>query len=278
MFWGNPHYTIPVSTFGRRPLSSFRSRKGLNPSVRSAIVFIVGPSELPPGESTGTKVQHSRPDDSPGSRESDMCLASGTFIPPEGAAVYKRFLPSDVWPILEMKHSLCRHQGGCVYTLIKSSVRCLCGGFALQAAVKVVSSISSILRRPRALRHALLHQHNLQLGAFLASFTALFQGMSCLLRHLLGQENATHGLLAGLLAGTSMFLYKSSTVALYMTSKLTEILYMKGIEAGLLPYVQSADILLYAVSMSLIIHVAILEPHNLRPTYWKFLLKLTHGQ
>ncbi|KAI0243199.1 hypothetical protein LSAT2_026219 [Lamellibrachia satsuma] len=159
-----------------------------------------------------------------------------------------------------------------------SSVRCLCGGFALQAAVKVVSSISSILRRPRALRHALLHQHNLQLGAFLASFTALFQGMSCLLRHLLGQENATHGLLAGLLAGTSMFLYKSSTVALYMTSKLTEILYMKGIEAGLLPYVQSADILLYAVSMSLIIHVAILEPHNLRPTYWKFLLKLTHGQ
>ena len=90
-----------------------------SPCLCSSPRFIVGPSELPPGESTGTKVQHSRPGDSPGSRESDMCLASGTFIPPEGAAVYKRFLPSDVWPILEMKHSLCRHQGGCVYTLIK---------------------------------------------------------------------------------------------------------------------------------------------------------------
>ena len=86
--------------------------------------FIVGQSELPSGGSAGTTVHHSSSREYTRSRNSDHCLASGSVIPPDGAAVYKRFLPNDVWLILESRHSLCRHQGGCVYAVIKVSLEC----------------------------------------------------------------------------------------------------------------------------------------------------------
>lgn len=82
-------------------------------------------------------------------------------------------------------------------------------------------------------------------------------------------------MLAGFLAGWSMLWYKSSTIALYTAYKLAEVLYFKGISKGLLPYIRWADIIIYSVSTAFVFHVAVFEPHNLRPAYWNFLLKVT---
>ncbi|EEC00675.1 hypothetical protein IscW_ISCW001018 [Ixodes scapularis] len=66
--------------------------------------------------------------------------------------------------------------------------------------------------------------------------------VSCLLRWTGDGASDWHALPAGLLAGLAMFWYPSPSMALYLTWKLVE---------------------------------AVFEPHNLRPTYWAFLNRLS---
>jgi hypothetical protein len=54
------------------------------------------------------------------------------------------------------------------------------------------------------------------------------QGVNCLLRRLRDRDEPIHGLLAGFLAGGSMMWYKSSTIALYLASKLAEVSYSQS--------------------------------------------------
>ena len=47
--------------------------------------------------------------------------------------------------------------------------------------------------------------------------------MNCLLRWLRDEDNELHGLLSGFVAGISMMWYKSTTIAMYFSFKLTEV-------------------------------------------------------
>ncbi|TMS13865.1 Transmembrane protein 135 [Larimichthys crocea] len=104
------------------------------------------------------------------------------------------------------------------------------------------------------------------------------QGTSCLLRWLRNIDDELHALIAGFLAGLSMFFYKSTTISMYLFTKLVETMYFKGIEAGRFPYFPHADTVLYAISTAICFQAAVMEVQNLRPTYWKFLLRLTKGR
>lgn len=110
---------------------------------------------------------------------------------------------------------------------------------------------------------------------FLGCFVAIYRLVNCLLRWVRDKDESLHGLLAGFLAGWSMMWYKSSTLALYTCYKLAEVLYFKGIKEGVVPYIKFADTIIYSISTAFVFHVAVLEPHNLRPAYWKFLCKVT---
>ena len=50
-----------------------------------------------------------------------------------------------------------------------------------------------------------------------------FQAVNCLLRWARDKDHPLHGAVAGFLAGSSMMFYKSSTIALYLASKLAEV-------------------------------------------------------
>ncbi|KAG9335281.1 hypothetical protein JZ751_005461 [Albula glossodonta] len=104
------------------------------------------------------------------------------------------------------------------------------------------------------------------------------QGTSCVLRWLRNLDDELHALIAGFLAGISMFFYKSTSISMYLASKLVETMYFKGIEAGRFPYISHADTLIYAVSTAICFQAAVMEVQNLRPSYWKFLLRLTKGR
>ncbi|KAG7252729.1 hypothetical protein CRUP_002539 [Coryphaenoides rupestris] len=75
-----------------------------------------------------------------------------------------------------------------------------------------------------------------------------------------------------------MFFYKSTSISMYLFSKLVETIYFKGIEAGRFPYFPHADTVLYAISTAICFQAAVMEVQNLRPSYWKFLLRLTQGR
>ena len=60
--------------------------------------------------------------------------------------------------------------------------------------------------------------------------------------------------------------------------KTLETLYYEGIEAGLLPNIPGFAAILYSLSTSILFHAAVLEPHNLKPAYWRFLNRITHNK
>ena len=50
-----------------------------------------------------------------------------------------------------------------------------------------------------------------------------FQAVSCLCRWVRDKDHQLHGLLAGFLAGWSMLFYRSSSIAMYVAIKLSEV-------------------------------------------------------
>jgi hypothetical protein len=50
-----------------------------------------------------------------------------------------------------------------------------------------------------------------------------------------------------------------------------------GVNQGTLLSIPGSVPVLYAASTALLLHACVLEPHNLKPSYWKFLNRLTRG-
>ena len=127
---------------------------------------------------------------------------------------------------------------------------------------------------------------------------SFWKAVYCALRWLQDVNKKSHSILAGLLAGISVGFYRNSTFILYLTWKTLEVLYYEGIEAGYLMKVPGFASLLYSLSTSILFHagkssefsskinwknntnvlfnsLAVVEPHNLKPSYWKFLMRIT---
>lgn len=54
-------------------------------------------------------------------------------------------------------------------------------------------------------------------------------------------------------------------------------MYIKGSSDGLFPDLPQANVFFHCFSTAILFHAAILEPHNLRPSYWKFLQSVSGG-
>lgn len=61
-------------------------------------------------------------------------------------------------------------------------------------------------------------------------------------------------------------------------SRLFQLSYNMGCDAGYLPKVPHSTLFLYCASTATLFHAAILEPTNLRSSYWKFLHSLSGGR
>ena len=48
-------------------------------------------------------------------------------------------------------------------------------GYAINAVIKLLSSLPVVLKKPSALLNALKHRDNVKLGAFLGSFVGIFK-------------------------------------------------------------------------------------------------------
>uniref|UniRef100_A0A8C6PU34 Transmembrane protein 135 n=1 Tax=Nothobranchius furzeri TaxID=105023 RepID=A0A8C6PU34_NOTFU len=170
------------------------------------------------------------------------------------------------------------HHYNCISYCVKGFVRMFSVGYLIQCCLKVPSAFRQMFSKPSRLPSVFYNKENFQLAAFLGSFVSIYKGTSCLLRWVRNIDDELHALIAGFLAGISMFFYKSTSITMYLFSKLVETMYFKGIEAGHFPYFPHADTLIYAVSTAICFQAAVMEVQNLRPSYWKFLLRLTKGR
>ncbi|KAJ3589460.1 hypothetical protein NHX12_010305 [Muraenolepis orangiensis] len=233
----------------------FRSKDGLSGFAFSALKFIVGKEEIPNHAPVVLSEQGShRPVESSTTAAAETEPSSRSGSSRTGLLAYIRQL------------------------LESGFVRMFSVGYLIQCCLKVPAAFRQMFSRPSRLLSLLYNKDNFQLGAFLGSFVSIYKGTSCLLRWLRDVDDELHALIAGFLAGTSMFFYKSTSISMYLFSKLVETIYFKGIEAGRFPYFPHADTVLYTISTAICFQAAVMEVQNLRPSYWKFLLRLTQGR
>ena len=93
-----------------------------------------------------------------------------------------------------------------------------------------------------------------------------------------GKSNPSHSIAAGLLAGCSIAFYPNTSVLLFIVWKSIEALYQDAADDGILPRISGFHKLLYSLSTAVLFHAAALEPHNLKPGFWKLLLQLTDSK
>uniref|UniRef100_A0A8C2JG63 Transmembrane protein 135 n=1 Tax=Cyprinus carpio TaxID=7962 RepID=A0A8C2JG63_CYPCA len=221
----------------------FRCKDGLNGFAFSALKFIVGKEEIPTHSCLAEHVygQGSERDAPPPDERLEPTSASrGSCM----RAFTRKLLDS----ICKHgpRHRCCKHyQDNCISYCVKGFIRMFSVGYLIQCCLKVPSAFRQAFTKPSRLLWLLYNKENFQLGAFLGSFVSIYKGTSCLLRWMRNLDDELHALIAGFLAGTSMFFYKSTTISMYLFSKLVE---------------------------------AVMEVQNLRPSYWKFLLRLTKGR
>ncbi|GFG31327.1 hypothetical protein Cfor_12887 [Coptotermes formosanus] len=101
------------------------------------------------------------------------------------------------------------------------------------------------------------------------------QLMSCLLRRVFNRDSKFYAIPSGLLAGLAFGFFPDNTVALYVMWKSLQVIYSDSIQKGYVPQLPGGTILLYSFSTAILFHAGVLEPQNLRPSYWKFLHSLS---
>ncbi|KAM7398057.1 hypothetical protein PAMA_006091 [Pampus argenteus] len=256
----------------------FRSKDGLKGFAFSALKFIIGKEEIP-SHSVMAEHTHTRP------LERTAAIEPVDSQPEERPNPRSKTLVAYTRELLESickhgpRHRCCKHyQDNCISYCVKGFVRMFSVGYLIQCCLKVPSAFRQMFSKPSRLPSVFYNKENFQLGAFLGSFVSIYKGTSCLLRWMRDIDDELHALVAGFLAGMSMFFYKSTSISMYLFSKLVETMYFKGIEAGRFPYFPHADTVLYAISTAICFQAAVMEVQNLRPTYWKFLLRLTKGR
>ncbi|XP_059786602.1 transmembrane protein 135 isoform X2 [Balaenoptera ricei] len=247
----------------------FRCKDGLKGFTFSALRFIVGKEEIPTHsyspEAAYAKVEQKT--------EKHEEKPRGTNI----IALVRKLVDSVCKH--GPRHRCCKHyEDNCISYCIKGFIRMFSVGYLIQCCLRIPSAFRHLFTQPSRLLSLFYNKENFQLGAFLGSFVSIYKGTSCFLRWVRNLDDELHAIIAGFLAGVSMMFYKSTTISMYLASKLVETMYFKGIEAGKVPYFPHADTIIYSISTAICFQAAVMEVQTLRPSYWKFLLRLTKGR
>uniref|UniRef100_A0A8C6BQL0 Transmembrane protein 135 n=1 Tax=Monodon monoceros TaxID=40151 RepID=A0A8C6BQL0_MONMO len=247
----------------------FRCKDGLKGFTFSALRFIVGKEEIPTHsyspEAAYAKVEQKT--------EKHEEKPRGTNI----IALVRKLVDSVCKH--GPRHRCCKHyEDNCISYCIKGFIRMFSVGYLIQCCLRIPSAFRHLFTQPSRLFSLFYNKENFQLGAFLGSFVSIYKGTSCFLRWVRNLDDELHAIIAGFLAGISMMFYKSTTISMYLASKLVETMYFKGIEAGKVPYFPHADTIIYSISTAICFQAAVMEVQTLRPSYWKFLLRLTKGR
>ncbi|XP_055949391.1 transmembrane protein 135-like [Argiope bruennichi] len=173
-----------------------------------------------------------------------------------------------------VKHSSCHHDFNCIFYCLQGFCRPLLIGYAALSVSRCFSVGKKLFSDP-SLLFTLLTGRTLSLGLFLGGFGATFRFINCLLRWCFGKDLPVYAIPAALLGGFFMKFFPSSTISLYLMWKTIEKGYLEGMEKGTLPHIKCFTPLLYSFSTAILLHTAVMEAHNLKPSYLRFLRSLT---
>ncbi|XP_053209282.1 transmembrane protein 135-like [Panonychus citri] len=173
-------------------------------------------------------------------------------------------------------HPSCPHSSSCLrYSITTFLQRFLIGWTGISIIPTILRSPSS-LTSMSSLTKGLKDRKNINFGLFLGLFSSTFKACSCLLRWWDNSSKHWHGTVAGMIAGSSMALYPSKTIAQYIFWKMMETLFWENVSTGKIKHSETIICLTYALACSQLFYVAVICPSHLRPSYMKFLDRFTH--
>ncbi|XP_049804819.1 transmembrane protein 135-like isoform X2 [Schistocerca nitens] len=255
----------------------YRSNHISHDSIYGLLRFIVGPFEE-------SGYMENR-EDLPPQRAPAVSTSRKTTKPvPRSGVVYSivsafcRFYRAVVkWVKCHNRHATCPHPFSCFYYTIQGTAKLFSIGYGLQVCLRLLLQIRKLVRHPKMLPGVLVQRDAFRFGAFLGGFSGLFRMTSCVLRWLLDKDSKFHAIPSGLVAGLAFAFFPDNTIALYIMWKLVQIMYRNGVDKGWWPELPGATVLLYCLSTAILFHAAVVEPNNLRPSYWKFLHRVSGG-
>ncbi|XP_011159518.1 transmembrane protein 135 [Solenopsis invicta] len=178
----------------------------------------------------------------------------------------------------QSKDPSCSHPYSCAHYILADSAKIFSYGVCGQIALKLILQFKRLLQKPKLLKSTIFQRENINLAVFLGGFAGLYKLVSCMLRRTFHKDSHIYAIPAGLIASVTFMAYPNSTIALYFMWKALQLLWNNAVENEKLPEVKWFAILLYCFSTALLFHVAILEPQNLRSSYWRFLYNMSGGR
>ncbi|KYQ52530.1 hypothetical protein ALC60_08391 [Trachymyrmex zeteki] len=173
----------------------------------------------------------------------------------------------------QSKDASCPHPYSCAHYILADSARIFSYSVCGQIALKLILQFKRLLQKPKLLKSTILQRDNLNLAIFLGGFAGLYKLVSCMLRRTFHKDFP-----AGLIASVTFMAYPNITIALYIMWKTLQLLWNNAVENEKIPEIKWFAILLYCFSTAVLFHAAIVEPQNLRSSYWRFLYTVSGGR
>lgn len=178
----------------------------------------------------------------------------------------------------QSKDVSCPHPHSCAHYILADSAKIFSYCVGGQIALKLILQFKRLLQKPKLLKSTIFQKGNLNFAVFLGGFAGLYRLVSCMLRRTFHEDSHLYAIPAGLIASVTFLAYPDTTIALYFMWKTLQLLWNDAVENEKVPDVKWFSILLYCFSTALLFHTAILEPQNLRSSYWRFLYTQSGGR
>lgn len=263
-------------------LMMLAKRNGFEDDPLSALVkLVVGPEEA--------KKRHSRRSKSAGedidkidANETTQVIANHDNIDDttgdKQRLLHNKLERTKSWilkTLISSRHQLCPHEHSCLYYSSRAAARALVIGYSAQLAMKLATKLPQIYANPAQVHIIARDTALLRLGLFLATFAGTFKAANCALRWTLNESSPNTCLAAGLVAGPSLFIYPSPTVALYVLWKCLESLFHEAVRKGTIKNKDTLIVILYGLATSQLFYSALMNPKHMKKSYMAFLDRIS---
>eukprot|EP01137_Pigoraptor_chileana_P019424 Opistho-2@80448 len=195
------------------------------------------------------------------------------------SARFLQLVPRDIKDTLsaeQPRHTTCPHRRNCLAYALAGLARSFGFGFAAKFTVALISGL--VRGRPRKAVADAFGKKNLLTGAFLGVMVGGYRALVCGMRHVTGCERGRHHAIAGFVVGWATLLAPNHELSMWLVSKACEAAYYGAAEKGTVRRHYYGDLLLFSVACSILFHASMFEPHNVRKSYWEFLMSASTGR
>eukprot|EP01125_Pyxidicula_operculata_P010735 TRINITY_DN3532_c0_g2_i1.p1 TRINITY_DN3532_c0_g2~~TRINITY_DN3532_c0_g2_i1.p1 ORF type:complete len:485 (+),score=67.74 TRINITY_DN3532_c0_g2_i1:9-1463(+) len=183
------------------------------------------------------------------------------------------------------KSRQCCHRSGCKSYGVIGFLKAFLLGFFVRTLFNLLPAL--LLGGPKKFLEALPNIFNTKSLKF-AMFWGVMGGgprvTECLLKWLRGGdvpntplEDGINSVLAGLVGGLAVVFFSSNELAMYIASKAVESLFYFACSKNIVRPRKNAEVLLFAISTASLFYASAYEPHNLRSSYFTWLMKTSNG-